>query len=538
MVLPQTPSFLTRSGIWGSWLETCRGFLTTASLEQNRTRWKIREKYTIRPIGMKKTGGRDHTGKIRTHGIGGGHKQRYRWIDFQRLRYQPGEEEKAFEEKVVQVRYDPCRSADIALVAGGSRKRWIIATENMQVGDLIKTSGSIGRMAVSANEGDSFPLGALPVGTLINNLELYPLTGATYIRAAGTSGVLLRKVNGTAIVQLPSKQQVQVMETCMVTVGRVSNVDHNKRIIGKAGRNRWLGIRPSSGLWQRKGGKESYSDMQHINSAREFCRGKCKSAHKVKVWENLKLRMEGKGVPKKGRPCQEPGKGKTFPIKIYKVLEAPAEDEPLEKPTNVKDSDEVFVNLVPVNKQNEEKKLQRKTRREYDKRKKDKDKDDIYVVLESLRHIPDRSDGTEETLPPTEQVDDVRKRDKAKKSNIEEKRSVFEKFPQFSKPSNEVNGNTRNLENTSFQETPAVSKLAVNEENAVKTENASSNKKKSKKSFFSRAFSRVTKAVGGSIPGSSWEVVEVSMTTASTMQPQLLLASLQSPCMVDAVVSV
>lgn len=224
----------------------CRGFLTTASLEQNRTFWKQREKYTIRPIGMKKTGGRDHSGRIRTHGIGGGHKQKYRWIDFQRLRYEPNKEDQPFEEKVVEVRYDPCRSADIALVAGGNRKRWIIATENMQAGDVIKTSGVIGRMAVSANEGDAFPLGALPVGTLVNNLEILPGKGSEYIRAAGTSGVLLRKVNGTAIIQLPSKQQVQVLETCMVTVGRVSNIDHNKRIIGKAGRNRWLGIRPSS----------------------------------------------------------------------------------------------------------------------------------------------------------------------------------------------------------------------------------------------------------------------------------------------------
>ncbi|XP_030603404.1 large ribosomal subunit protein uL2m [Archocentrus centrarchus] len=232
----------------------CRGFLTTASLQQNRTQWKQREKYTIKPIGMKKTGGRDHTGRIRTHGIGGGHKQRYRWIDFHRLRYEPNKEGQPFEEKVVEVRYDPCRSADIALVAGGERKRWIIATENMQAGDIIKTSEVIERMAVSANEGDAYPLGALPVGTLVNNLEVQPGKGSEYIRAAGTSGVLLRKVNGTAIVQLPSKQQVQVLETCMVTVGRVSNVDHNKRIIGKAGRNRWLGIRPSSGLWQRKGG--------------------------------------------------------------------------------------------------------------------------------------------------------------------------------------------------------------------------------------------------------------------------------------------
>ncbi|NXL94729.1 RM02 protein, partial [Alectura lathami] len=148
----------------------------------------------------------------------------------------------------------PRRSADIALVAGGNRKRWIIATENMQPGDLIKNSSHIGRMAVSANEGDAYPLGALPVGTLICNLESHPGKGAQYIRAAGTCGVLLRKVNGTAIVQLPSKRQMQVLETCVATVGRVSNVDHNKRVIGKAGRNRWLGKRPHTGLWHRKGG--------------------------------------------------------------------------------------------------------------------------------------------------------------------------------------------------------------------------------------------------------------------------------------------
>lgn len=231
-----------------------RGFMTSTCDLQNRSLWKQKEKYTVRPIGVKKTGGRDYTGKIITQRIGGGHKQRYRMIDFQRLRYEAGKEQQPIEEKVMEVRYDPCRSADIALVAGGSRKRWIIATENMEAGDLIRTSGAIGRMAVLAKEGDSHPLGALPVGTLVNNLELFPGKGAQYIRAAGTCGVLLRKVNGTAIVQLPSKHQIQVLETCMVTVGRVSNVEHNKRVIGKAGRNRWLGIRPSSGLWQRKGG--------------------------------------------------------------------------------------------------------------------------------------------------------------------------------------------------------------------------------------------------------------------------------------------
>ncbi|XP_048452564.1 39S ribosomal protein L2, mitochondrial [Rhincodon typus] len=186
-----------------------------------------------------------------------------------------------------------CRSADIALLAGGSRKRWIIATENMEPGDVVKTSGQIGRMAVSANEGDAYPLGALPVGTLLNSLELYPGKGALYIRAADDparvdSEQLLagkctseqREIFERVIVRVqgqhvPAKvkggtnqsrelgvsEDVQdrilrdkVLETCVATVGRVSNVDHNKQVIGKAGRNRWLGIRPSSGLWQRKGG--------------------------------------------------------------------------------------------------------------------------------------------------------------------------------------------------------------------------------------------------------------------------------------------
>ncbi|XP_003266301.1 39S ribosomal protein L2, mitochondrial [Nomascus leucogenys] len=231
----------------------CRPVLTSVALNANFVSWKSRTKYTIAPVKMRKSGGRDHTGRIRVHGIGGGHKQRYRMIDF--LRFRPEETKSGpFEEKVIQVRYDPCRSADIALVAGGSRKRWIIATENMQAGDTILNSNHIGRMAVAAREGDAHPLGALPVGTLINNVESEPGRGAQYIRAAGTCGVLLRKVNGTAIIQLPSKRQMQVLETCVATVGRVSNVDHNKRVIGKAGRNRWLGKRPNSGRWHRKGG--------------------------------------------------------------------------------------------------------------------------------------------------------------------------------------------------------------------------------------------------------------------------------------------
>ncbi|XP_066467937.1 large ribosomal subunit protein uL2m isoform X2 [Tiliqua scincoides] len=235
-------------------LHVYREISTSAVLSTCDPFWKCRIKYTTKPIAMKKTGGRDHTGRIRVHGIGGGHRKCFRMIDFRRLHSRDGAESGTFEEKVIQVRPDACRSAEIALVAGGKQKRWIVATENMKAGDIIKTSGHIGRMAVLANEGDAYPVGALPVGTLINNLESHPGKGAQYIRAAGTCGVLLRKVNGTAIIQLPSKRQMQVLETCMATVGRVSNIDHNKEIIGKAGRNRWLGKRPRSGLWQRKGG--------------------------------------------------------------------------------------------------------------------------------------------------------------------------------------------------------------------------------------------------------------------------------------------
>ncbi|XP_009893176.1 PREDICTED: 39S ribosomal protein L2, mitochondrial [Charadrius vociferus] len=132
--------------------------------------------------------------------------------------------------------------------------RYCCAHKNGQIQDKIAGSPTVSALRMSANEGDAYPLGALPVGTLICNLESHPGKGAQYIRAAGTCGVLLRKVNGTAIVQLPSKRQMQVLETCVATVGRVSNVDHNKRVIGKAGRNRWLGKRPHTGLWHRKGG--------------------------------------------------------------------------------------------------------------------------------------------------------------------------------------------------------------------------------------------------------------------------------------------
>uniref|UniRef100_A0A8C3MWE0 Large ribosomal subunit protein uL2 n=1 Tax=Geospiza parvula TaxID=87175 RepID=A0A8C3MWE0_GEOPR len=230
----------------------CRGLGGSAPRCTTDPLWKCRTKYTVRPVGMKKTGGRDHTGRVRVRGIGGGHKRRYRMIDFQRLRYEEGAPPEPFTEKVISVRYDPCRRVRGAGSAPGPGSR--AGREHAAGEQHHELTTHYFCLPVSASEGDAYPLGALPVGTLICNLESHPGKGAQYIRAAGTCGVLLRKVNGTAIVQLPSKRHMQVLETCVATVGRVSNVDHNKRVIGKAGRNRWLGKRPHTGLWHRKGG--------------------------------------------------------------------------------------------------------------------------------------------------------------------------------------------------------------------------------------------------------------------------------------------
>ncbi|XP_077984402.1 large ribosomal subunit protein uL2m-like [Glandiceps talaboti] len=235
---------LFRSNLPASWLHTS---VATTGIKKF---WNP-DKYTVRPIGFNQTGGRDHTGKIRTHGRGGGHKQRYRMVDFNRLK---PEDDKDVTEKVMKIMYDPNRTANIALIAGGNRKRYITATVNMKEGDIVKTSRHIGRMTVAANEGDAYCLGALPVGTLVNSVELLPGHGASIARAAGTCCQLIRKAGGQVILQMPSKQQISVSERCVATVGRVSNQFHNKIILGTAGKLRQLGWRPQSGWWQRKGG--------------------------------------------------------------------------------------------------------------------------------------------------------------------------------------------------------------------------------------------------------------------------------------------
>ena len=134
--------------------------------------------------------------------------------------------------------------------------KYIIATENMKPGQIIKTSRAIPRNPVRAFEGDAYPLGALPIGTKVNCVEKYPGLGGFLIHAAGTQGTIVKKVEpNRVLVQVPSKQIFSLDQRCMATVGRVSNVIHGSTHIGSPQRLRELGYRPRSGLWQRKSGR-------------------------------------------------------------------------------------------------------------------------------------------------------------------------------------------------------------------------------------------------------------------------------------------
>ncbi|KAJ0175076.1 hypothetical protein K1T71_009217 [Dendrolimus kikuchii] len=211
------------------------------------------EEYTVKPLEVTNLAGRDPvSGRVVAKGIGGGIKHKYHWIEW--LRDGPSEGPPQ-QEKVIQVMEDGCRTAHIALVAVGEQLKYILATENMKAGDIIKTSRELPRNPVRANEGDAYVLGALPIGTIVHCIEKEPGRGGLYIHAAGTSGTILRKQDDRVIVQMPSKHQFSFDQHCMAVVGRLSNVQHGSTPIGSPQRNRWLGNRPRSGLWQRKTGR-------------------------------------------------------------------------------------------------------------------------------------------------------------------------------------------------------------------------------------------------------------------------------------------
>ncbi len=189
------------------------------------------EKSLLAP--WKRSGGRNNQGKMTVRYRGGGHKRRYRVIDFKRDKYN-------ISATVQTVEYDPNRSAFIALVQyEDGEKRYILAPQGISVGDKIVSGENI-----EPEVGNTLFLKDIPFGTLIHNIELSPGTGGKIARGAGTYAQLTAKDGKYAILRLPSGETRMVLLTCMATIGTVSNSDHNLQVIAKAGRKRWMGRRP------------------------------------------------------------------------------------------------------------------------------------------------------------------------------------------------------------------------------------------------------------------------------------------------------
>ncbi len=189
------------------------------------------EKSLLAP--KKRSGGRNSEGRMTIRNIGGGHKQKYRIIDFKR-------DKEGVPGIVKTIEYDPNRTARIALVFyKDGEKRYIIAPKGLNVGDEINSG-----KGVSPDLGNSMYLSEIPFGTVIHNIELRPGQGAKMARSAGSYAQLMTREGKFAVIKLPSGETRLILQTCKATVGMVSNADHQLEVSGKAGRSRWLGRRP------------------------------------------------------------------------------------------------------------------------------------------------------------------------------------------------------------------------------------------------------------------------------------------------------
>ncbi|MBR2590097.1 MAG: 50S ribosomal protein L2 [Clostridia bacterium] len=190
------------------------------------------ERSLLEPV--KKHSGRNSYGRITVRHHGGGNRRKYRVIDFKR-------DKVGIEAEVLTLEYDPNRSAFIALLQyEDGEKRYIIAPNGLKVGDKV-----IAGPEADIKVGNALPLLNIPVGTVIHNIEMYPGKGAQLVRSAGNSAQLMAKENGFALLRLPSTELRNVPINCMATIGQVSNIDHENIKIGKAGRKRHMGWRPT-----------------------------------------------------------------------------------------------------------------------------------------------------------------------------------------------------------------------------------------------------------------------------------------------------
>lgn len=189
------------------------------------------EKSLLKP--MTRSGGRNSQGRMTMRYIGGGHKRKYRFIDFKR-------DKDGIAAVVESIQYDPNRTARIALlVYPDGEKRYMLASNGLKVGQTIETG-----KGVAPEIGNTLPLSDIPLGTLVHNIELHPSQGGVMARSAGTYAQLTSREGKYAIVKLPSGESRMVLVTCRATVGIVGNTEHNLERSGKAGRSRWLGSRP------------------------------------------------------------------------------------------------------------------------------------------------------------------------------------------------------------------------------------------------------------------------------------------------------
>jgi large subunit ribosomal protein L2 len=189
------------------------------------------EKSLLAPL--RSTGGRNNAGKMTVRNVGGGHKRRYRVIDFKR-------DKEGVPGTVKSIEYDPNRSAFIALINyADGEKRYIIAPNKIKVGDTVKS----GR-GVTPDIGNAMYLDEIPLGADIHAIELTPGRGAALARSAGTSGTLVGREGKFVVVKLPSGEVRRILSTCKATIGNTSNPDHGLQVFGKAGRKRWTGKRP------------------------------------------------------------------------------------------------------------------------------------------------------------------------------------------------------------------------------------------------------------------------------------------------------
>ena len=191
------------------------------------------EKSLLEPLNKK--AGRNNNGRITTRHLGGGTKRKYRRIDFKRKKDD-------VPAKVATIEYDPNRSARIALLhyVDGA-KAYILAPQGLKVGDKVIS----GKKDVDIKPGNAMPLSEIPVGTLVHAVEFQPGKGAAMARAAGTSAQLMGKDGAYAVLRMPSSELRRVLVTCRATIGEVGNAEHSNIVIGKAGRNRWRGVRPT-----------------------------------------------------------------------------------------------------------------------------------------------------------------------------------------------------------------------------------------------------------------------------------------------------